>query len=161
MGNEICDFLTMDSKGTFRCYEIKVSLADLQSSAKKSWYGMYNYLVIIKELADKVEDQDKFLSKEIGILVLMQYASHPELYSIRKAKRESVSPEMRNILQESFIRTLYNKMEKYRSIADGRVEAKLKKELNELRKSYKREKKLKLRYCEAYMRLRSYVSGKK
>ena len=74
MGNEICDFVTMDSKGTFRCYEIKVSLADLQSSAKKSWYGMYNYLVITKELADKVGDWDKFLSKEIGILVLMQYS---------------------------------------------------------------------------------------
>ena len=131
MGNEICDFVTMDSKGTFRCYEIKVSLADLQSSAKKSWYGMYNYLVITKELADKVEDWDKFLSKEIGIL--------------------------RNILQESFIRTLYNKMEKYRSIADGRAEAKLKKELNELRKNYKREKELELRYCKEYMRLRSYV----
>ena len=55
MGNEICDFVTMDSKGTFRCYEIKVSLSDLQSSAKKSWYGIYNYLVITKELADKVE----------------------------------------------------------------------------------------------------------
>lgn len=157
MGNEICDFVTMDSKGSFRCYEIKVSLADLQSSAKKSWYGMYNYLVITKELAEKVEDWDKFLSKEIGILVLMQYASHPELYSIRKAKRESVSPEMRNILQESFIRTLYNKMEKFRSIADGRAEVKLKKELNELRKNYKREKELELRYCKNYMELRGQV----
>lgn len=98
---------------------------------------MYNYLVITKKLADKVENWDKFLPKDIGILVLMQYASHPELYAIRKAKRESVTPEMKNILQESLIRTLYNKMEKYRSIADGRVEAKLKKELNELRKSYK------------------------
>ena len=87
----------------------------------------------------------------------MQYASYPELYSIRKAKRESVTPEMKNILQESFIRTLYNKMEKYRSIADGRVEAKLKKELSELRKKYKREKQLEIRYCEEYMRLRSYV----
>ena len=72
----------------------------------------------------------------------MQYASHPELYSIRKAKRKVISSEMQNILQESLIRTLYNKMEKYRSIADGRVEAKLKKELSELQKSYKREKEL-------------------
>lgn len=64
---------------------------------------------------------------------------------------------MQNILQESLIRTLYNKMEKYRSIADGRVEAKLKKELSELQKSYTREKELELRYCEEYMRLRSYV----
>lgn len=121
------------------------------------WKTIYNYLVITKELADKVEDWDKFLPKDIGILVLMQYASHPELYSIRKAKRKVISSEMQNILQESLIRTLYNKMEKYRSIADGRVEAKLKKELSELQKSYKREKELELRYCEEYMRLRSYV----
>lgn len=161
MGNEICDFVTMDSKGTFRCYEIKVSLSDLQSSAKKSWYGIYNYLVITKELADKVEDWDKFLPKDIGILVLMQYASHPELYSIRKAKRKVISSEMQNILQESLIRTLYNKMEKYRSIADGRAEAKLKKELNELRKNYKREKELQLRYCKNYMELRGQVRQNK
>ena len=37
------------------------------------------------------------------------------------------------------------------------MEAKLKKELSELQKSYKREKELELRYCEEYMRLRSYV----
>ena len=36
-GNEIVDFMSMDSKGILRCYEIKISLADLHSNAKKSW----------------------------------------------------------------------------------------------------------------------------
>ena len=36
--NEIVDFMTMDSKGIIRCFEIKVSLSDLKSKAKKSFY---------------------------------------------------------------------------------------------------------------------------
>lgn len=44
-GNEIVDFMLMDSKGILGCYEIKVSVSDLSSRAKKSWYGNYNYLV--------------------------------------------------------------------------------------------------------------------
>lgn len=33
-GNEVVDFMTMDSKGTIKCYEIKVTLQDLKSNAK-------------------------------------------------------------------------------------------------------------------------------
>jgi hypothetical protein len=49
-GNEIVDFMTMDFKGIVKCYEIKVTLQDLKSSAKKSWYGHYNYLVVLQEI---------------------------------------------------------------------------------------------------------------
>lgn len=37
-GNEIVDFMTMDSKGIIKCYEIKVTIQDFKSDAKKSWY---------------------------------------------------------------------------------------------------------------------------
>lgn len=37
-GDEIVDFCTMDSNGIIRCYEIKISMNDLKSKAKKSWY---------------------------------------------------------------------------------------------------------------------------
>ena len=53
-GNEIVDFMTMDSKGIIKCYEIKVTMEDLKSKAKKSWYGNYNYLVVSEELYNKV-----------------------------------------------------------------------------------------------------------
>ena len=39
-GNEIVDFMTMDSHGILRCYEIKISMADLRSKAKKVGMGI-------------------------------------------------------------------------------------------------------------------------
>lgn len=54
-GREIVDFMEMDSKGTFRCYEIKVTMQDLKSKAAKSWYGHYNYLVAGGELIGNID----------------------------------------------------------------------------------------------------------
>ena len=54
-GNEIVDYISMDSSGIFRCYEIKVSESDLKSGAKKSFYGHYNYLVVTDKLYDRIE----------------------------------------------------------------------------------------------------------
>lgn len=45
-GDEIVDYMTMDADEVFRCYELKVTLADLKTDNKLSWYGDYNYLVI-------------------------------------------------------------------------------------------------------------------
>lgn len=72
-GNEIVDFMTMDSKGILRCYEIKVSLSDLKSKAKKSWYGHYNYLAVTEDLYRKVTDWSIYIPKYIGIMV---YSGH-------------------------------------------------------------------------------------
>lgn len=63
-GKEIVDFLSYDSKkDIYRCYEIKVSMSDFKSSAKKSWYGNYNYLVIFSTLFSE-KDVD-FWKREI------------------------------------------------------------------------------------------------
>ena len=45
-GDEIVDYMTMDAKGIFKCYELKVTLQDLKTDNKKSFYGDYNYLVV-------------------------------------------------------------------------------------------------------------------
>lgn len=55
-GNEIVDFMTMDSKGIIKCYEIKVTIQDFKSDAKKSWRGHYNYLVVGKKLWNEHKD---------------------------------------------------------------------------------------------------------
>ena len=68
-GNEICDFMTMDSKGIVKCYEIKVTLTDLRSHAKKSWYGHYNYLVISPDLYKKIDDWEDEIPADVGIIV--------------------------------------------------------------------------------------------
>ena len=72
-GNEICDYILMDSKGIIRCYELKVTKQDLKSHAKKSWYGNYNYLVVTNELYEKIisqgESWNDYLPDGVGLMV--------------------------------------------------------------------------------------------
>ena len=157
MGREICDFVTMDSYGILRCYEIKVSFSDLQSSAKMSWYGHYNYLVIPESMVEKITDYVHKIPDFVGILV----ANDGQLSSLRKAKIQNISEYREQNLRESMIRSLYFKMEAYRSLADGRTGAKLRKELRETKKNYEKEKELELLYYTRYMDLRSIVRGYK
>ena len=100
--------MTMDSKGTIKCYELKVTLKDLKSTAKKSWYGHYNYLVVNRELYNKVSDWGEYIPKHIGIIV------DECLESRRKAQRCDVSTETEIMLKESMIRSMYWKMLKYK-----------------------------------------------
>lgn len=109
-GNEIVDFMTMDSKGTIKCYEIKVTLQDLKSKAKKSWYGNYNYLVVSKELYDKVKDFSQFIPDHVGVIV-GRY-----LENVRKAKRVNIDNDTNVMLKESLVRSMYWKMIKYKKL---------------------------------------------
>ena len=63
----------MDSKGTIRCYELKVTKQDLKSHAKKSWYGNYNYLVVTDSLYEKIisqgESWNDYLPDGVGLMV--------------------------------------------------------------------------------------------
>lgn len=70
---EIVDFLSYDMKNDiYKCYEIKISMQDFKSDARKSWYGNYNYLVISKDLysQEKLDWWKKQIPKEIGIIVV-------------------------------------------------------------------------------------------
>ena len=114
-GNEICDFMTMDSKGIVKCYEIKVTLTDLRSHAKKSWYGHYNYLVISPDLYKKIDDWEDEIPADVGIIV--HYTS--EMESVRRAKKRELSAKDEIMIKESLIRSMYYKMDRYYGIADG------------------------------------------
>lgn len=108
-GNEIVDFMTMDFKGIIKCYELKVTLQDLKSSAKKSWYGHYNYLVVSKELYDSVEDWNIYIPKSIGLLV------GNKLSVIKKPLKQEVDTSTEIMLKESMIRSIYWKIDKYKN----------------------------------------------
>lgn len=58
--------LTTENTFEWRCYELKVSLADFRSKAKLSFIGNYNYFVLPKSLYEKVKDQ---IAPTIGVLV--------------------------------------------------------------------------------------------
>lgn len=56
-GRERVDYMTWDTTGIFRCYEIKVTKSDFHSKHKHSFVGHYNYFVLTKELYDQVKDE--------------------------------------------------------------------------------------------------------
>lgn len=118
--------MTMDSKGIIKCYELKVTLQDLKSDAKKSWYGHYNYLVVGKELYDKVSDWDEYIPKHIGIIV------GECLESRRKAQKCEVSTETEIMLKESMIRSMYWKMLKYKDAQSIEKQKQLKSKIRSL-----------------------------
>lgn len=116
----------MDSKGIIKCYELKVTLQDLKSDAKKSWYGHYNYLVVSRELYNKVSDWDEYIPKYIGIIV------GECLESKRKAQRCEVSTETEVMLKESMIRSMYWKMLKYKDAQSIEKQKKLQSKIRSL-----------------------------
>lgn len=130
-GNEIVDFATMDSKGIIRCYEIKVTLQDLKSKAKKSWYGDYNYLITTREVYEKIDDWSEFLPDGVGLWVAYAGVKEWHYDSMIKAKKMKIEGAS-IMMKESMVRSLYFKMEKYRSCADLDAFKKMKKEISHL-----------------------------
>lgn len=136
-GNEIVDFMTMDSKG-IRCYEIKISLPDLKSKAKKSWYGHYNYLVVTEDLYNKVSDWSIYIPEHIGIMV---YSANGLSCKRKPVKKELSSPEQL-MIKEGLIRSLTWKMWKYKDSGDPIRLRKLQAEIREWQKNIKGKEKL-------------------
>lgn len=134
-GNEIVDFCTMDSKGVIRCYEIKVTLADLKSKAKKSWYGHYNYLVVTRELLEKIKDNiEDYIPDYVGVAIPCPDSWSDGIEICCNAKKQQISSEQELMMKESMIRSMSYKMQKIRNAADLEKMAKLQSELRKLDK---------------------------
>lgn len=94
-GKERVDYMTYNSKGEWRCYEIKSSVSDFHSEAKKSFVGHYNYYVLTNELYELIK---KEIPSDIGV-----YASGR---LIKKPKKRSLAIS-EEVLKDSLIRSLY------------------------------------------------------
>lgn len=144
-GNEIVDFCTMDSKGIVRCYEIKVTLADFKSKAKKSWYGHYNYLVVSEELLSVLTEEllDKYIPQYVGLAIPCFDSWSDGIKIIRNAKRQTLISEDEIMMKESLVRTLSHKLNMVRDSNNlvkmselKRTISKQERELDTLRKEY-------------------------
>ena len=151
-GDEIVDFMTMDSKGIIKCYELKVTLEDLKSNAKKSWYGHYNYLVVSEELYKKVDDWNQYIPSHIGIIV-GEY-----LTSKRKAKYVDISPEDASMLKESMIRSMWWKMQKYKDAQSLTKQKMLTSEINKLKRDRDSYYNLYTKYSNMVFKYENYMS---
>ncbi|EJA1888684.1 hypothetical protein MWQ97_001916 [Staphylococcus pseudintermedius] len=105
-GREIVDFLTYDSKNVFRAYEIKVTKEDLKSTAKLSFVGHYNYLVLTEELYKEVKDTN-LIPFNVGLVVVGKGV-------IKKSGRKTLNMSDNIKLLESLMRSLNRENKKNR-----------------------------------------------
>ena len=93
-GKERVDYMTYNTKGEFRCYEIKVTKSDFRSKAHNTFLGHYNYYVLTPELYDEVKNE---IPPHIGVYVGGTLA--------KKARRQELGTDEKT-LKDSMIRSL-------------------------------------------------------
>ncbi len=129
-GEERVDYLTYDTKGIWRCYEIKVSKSDFHSKAHNTFIGHFNYYVMPQELFEQVKDE---IPSQIGVYINGN--------CIKRAKKQVLQID-EQILKGSLIRSLHREYEKqYKSGIPTVVES-LKRRINQAEKDmrYYKEK---------------------
>ena len=132
-GNERVDFMTMDTKDIFRCYEIKISKSDFHSKCKNSFVGNYNYYVMPNELYEQVKDE---IPKHIGV-----YTSTINKYEmmyfglVKNPKKQELQVD-KDILKNSMIRSQNREVSKYYNSVDMEYISNLNKRIKTLEKSY-------------------------
>ena len=98
-GNERVDYMTYDTKGVWRCYEVKVSKADFHSKAAITFVGNFNYYVLPFELYQEVKDE---IPDNVGVWAGENF--------VKRAKRQELKVD-EQILKNSMIRSLAREFE--------------------------------------------------
>ena len=103
---EFVDYMTITSDGEIDCYEIKSSMDDLKSSARLSFLGHRNFLVLPSDLYQQVESQPWFLGKlenhSIGVITV---DDTDRLQIVKKCKKRKLPIGTQTLLLESFARS--------------------------------------------------------
>lgn len=120
------DFMTMDSKEIFRCFEIKISKPDFHSKHGHNSIGHFNYYVMPKELYEDVKGK---IPNYIGVYVW----DGSYLSLIKRPKKQELKEDI-NILKNSMIRSLYRDACKIKSSENVELMNKFKNRLKELEK---------------------------
>ncbi|WP_051236816.1 hypothetical protein [Paenibacillus pinihumi] len=130
-GKERVDYMTYDTKGTWRCYEIKVSKADFRSKAHNTFIGHYNYYVMPRELYEEVQQE---IPSHIGVYCGATLVKRP--------KRQQLG-EDEQVLKDSMIRSLSRDVSKLLKSADPDY-------VNRANRTLERERREKHNYRQKY-----------
>ena len=110
---ERVDFITYDTKGVVRCFEIKVSKSDLNSKAKKSFIGDFNYYVMPVELWESLQSDKDFMWHVRGLGVGVYSFTSRTLECVLKPKKKQVSMGLKVTVLESMVRSLNREVAKF------------------------------------------------
>ena len=128
-GRERVDYMTYDTKGIFRCYEIKTSVSDFRSKSKNTFCGHYNYYVLTREVYEKVKDE---IPKHIGVFV--------NGYFYKKPVKQKLDIPI-DVLKDSMIRSLCRESDKLFNSSDKKALDKAKKTLEKEKQEVKKLRK--------------------
>lgn len=138
-GHERVDMMSYDTKGIWRCFELKISKSDFHSKAHNTFIGHYNYYVMPKVLYDEVKDE---IPMNIGVWVDGNYC-------IKKAKKQNLLID-EQILKDSMIRSLCRDVNKQVQSGNDYLISQYKRELSQAEKSEKE-------YRDKYYKLSQWV----
>jgi len=109
--DNIVDFLAYDRNAdNFYCFEIKVSVEDLNSDAVLSFVGNYNYLVISEDIWYKHREtlQNKLNNLEdVGLYIY----ENDKLKVLKNGKKKQITDKVKQTLKNSLIRSLFYKLD--------------------------------------------------
>ena len=111
---ERVDFLTYETSGIYRAYEIKRDKADFYSNCAWSWIGHYNYFIMPYKLYFEVKDD---IPEGIGVWIIRENSKVMECIK-RPKKRELLcsSEDMMFALMQAMSR----EYKKYRKLKDNK-----------------------------------------
>lgn len=124
-GNERVDFMTVDTKGIVRCYEVKSSKQDFYSKCKHTFCGNFNYFVMSEKLYEEVKHD---IPKYIGV--------HNGNWVIKNPKKQELQVDIETILF-SMVRSMSRDVDKYNKIAQTDIFEDNKKEIRDLKRQIK------------------------
>lgn len=139
-GRERVDYMTYDTEGIWRCYEIKASKADFYSKAKVSFLGHYNYYVMPEEVFQQVRGD---IPSHIGVYI----PKGSGLCSAKNAKRQGLGVN-EQILKNSMIRSLYRNSEKIIDSGDQSIVGQLTSDLGKAQRRYRNKNKQYNQLCQ-------------
>lgn len=110
INGEIVDYITYNTKGEWRCFEIKVSKQDFYSKHKKTFVGDFNYFVMPKELYEQVK---KDITNEIGVYAAHNISDIKRLYisCVKKPTRQNLKVS-KDVLLYSIIKSMSREYDK-------------------------------------------------
>lgn len=108
---ERVDLLCFELPGTWKCFEIKNSVADFYSSASLSFWGDYNYYILNEEIYNKVKED---VPRDIGVWLVYKDKSMCCVKRPRKMKRKYTHEQLLFAMTQALSR----EYKKYRKILE-------------------------------------------
>ena len=109
---ERVDFLTYETTGVYRAYEIKRDKNDFYSGCAWSWIGNYNYFIMPNSL---YADVKKDIPKDIGVWVVYDFSKKMEC--VKKPKRRDLLCAPAD-MQFAMLQAMSREYKKYRKILE-------------------------------------------